>query len=248
MPRQVYTLEENGHQRLEISWVDRSRAGRCKDVTLRLGRATISTLPGWTDLSAGHRFTLPDGSTVKVQWDLIESEPRVLRDGQPLPSGAPEPALRSAYTFLFFGAGIAFVYGLIKILSQTVSPQPTYSGIPYIVSGVVSLGLGFFVRRRSLTALGIAIGLFALDTVLSLFGGVALVAFGAGGRWLFTSCLVIFRIAILWQLIQAARTVKATRKQELTANPSQTASLSWRARPWGSGSSPMSSTWALSAS
>lgn len=211
MPSKSYALEENGGKRLEISWAERSFNGRWKDVTLRLDGETVGTVPGWTDLSAGHEFPLPDGSTVevRVEWTraLTEHGLRVLRDGQPLPGSPTDPAttLRWTYQTLFLVAGLNIVLGLLRL-------EPS-GGWGVLAVGALFLGLAFFVWRRSLVALLIAIAVLALDSVAAFFLPTVLKGWRPDVIWWQNPVAIIIRIAILWQLIQGVGAIRAMRKR-----------------------------------
>ena len=94
MPSQAYALKEGGPKRLQISW-----EGFWKNAIVQLDDEIIGTLATRKQLSAGHEFLLPDGSSLNLQLvrTLTAYELHVLRDGQPLPgsASAPESRVRS---------------------------------------------------------------------------------------------------------------------------------------------------------
>ena len=165
MPKRAYALEKSGPKRLEVSW-----KGLWKNVTIQLDGETIGTIPGQKQLSAGQEFQLTDGSTLKVQLvkKLTTTELQVLRNGQPLPGSAsdPETKFKTAYGMVFFIAGLNIVLGLVAWVFQVEFLESIGIGIYSIIFGVVFLVLGYFVQRRSVVALVMAIAVFALDGIL----------------------------------------------------------------------------------
>ena len=160
MPKQTYPIERNGPKRLEVSW------GRSwKNMTIRLDGTAIGTIPGQKELSAGQEFSLPDGSTLKVQ--LIKNffaGLHILRNDQPLPGSAGDPhtKLKGAYRTTYFIGGFNLFLGLATMIFEIRLLQMSGIGVFNIVFGVIFLILGYFVQRKSVISLFVAIVLFAL--------------------------------------------------------------------------------------
>lgn len=99
-----------------------------------------------------------------------------------------EKHLSGAVSAIFFIAGVSIAVGLIA-LAGVEFLQRFGAGGYSILSGIVFLVLGFFVRnKRSKVALGIAMGIFALDGIFFIktlveqkmasgFGGIAVRGF-----------------------------------------------------------------------
>lgn len=102
----------------------------------------------------------------------------------------PYLKLRAASNAVFFIAGVNLLLGgLLTVLSYTAASQSqaadTFSqsqgagslqdlgvGLGSLIGGVLYLVLGFFVRRKSKIALGIAVAVFALNLVVSVIVSV----------------------------------------------------------------------------
>lgn len=164
MPKHNYALERGGEKSLEISW-----KGRFINFEVRFEGNLLGTIPNKKELQKGQIFQLPDGTSLLVQ--MIQSELRVLRDGQPLPGSISDPAarLKLSFQFIFFIAALNIVLGLATLFFQVKYLQALGYGIISIALGLIFLVLGFFTQRRSRTALIIALIIFGLDCALAIF-------------------------------------------------------------------------------
>jgi hypothetical protein len=119
---------------------------------------------------------------------------------------------RNAYIALYIIGGLTALLGLVAELGR-VDVLLNLFGSGWIVAGVglISIVLGYFTMRGSLIALGIAIALYGIDTILILVSG------GLAGIWI--------RALVLYFLIQgflALRELK--RRQASLASPATPAS------------------------
>lgn len=164
MPNQNYALERGGEKSLEISW-----KGRFLNVDVRFKGNLLGTIPNKKELQKGQIFQLPDETSLLVQ--MIQSELRVLRDGQPLPGSISDPAsrLKLSFQIIFFIAGFNIVLGIVVLFFQVEFLQSMGYGIFSVAIGLVFLVLGFFTHRRSRTALIVALIIFGLDCALAIF-------------------------------------------------------------------------------
>ena len=206
MPKQTYAVEPGGPKQLEISW-----KGMWKDFTVKFNDQVLGTLSGQKELKAGRQFALPDGSTLSVQLvqKFSSAELQVLRNGQPLPgsSSDPESRLKNAYGIVFFVAGLNIVLGLIATLFRVEFLQAIGIGFFSIIFGLVFLVLGFFVKKRSLIALILAIVVFALDGILGLVLSVmAGVEPGIGG--------LFARVILIIPMIQGVPAIRDLRRRD----------------------------------
>ena len=204
MPKQTYALEKGGPKRLELEW-----KGAWKNLTVRLDAQEIGVIPNQKALRQGQTFTLPDGSMLEVklvqQFTSVSLELR--RDGQPLPgtSADPEQRLQGAYGVLFLLGAINIVLGLIAVFFQVEFLLMLGLNLISVIMGCIWLTLGFFVRRRSLAALLLALCLYALDSVLFLVSAVDMGANPTSGLFM----RVIFFIA----MAQGVSALKALRQE-----------------------------------
>lgn len=80
-------------------------------------------------------------------------------------SNSPQQRLATAYTVIFFIAGMSIVLGLMAEMGVTFL-QKLGQGISSIVTGVFFLILGFLVKRsHSKIALGVAMATYAIDAI-----------------------------------------------------------------------------------
>jgi hypothetical protein len=114
---------------------------------------------------------------------------------------------RNAYLALYIVGGLTLLLGLVAELGRVdVLLQLFGSGWVVAVEGLILVVLGYFTMRGSLLALGIALGLYAIDAIAT----VAIA--GIRGIWL--------RLVVLFFLVQgfmALRELK--RRQILAASP-----------------------------
>jgi MFS family permease len=169
MPTKKFTLKNGDADsfNIEISW-----KGLWKNTTVTCNGNEIGSFADQKELKAGKDFTLPDGGSLKVQLaqSFANAELQVLRDGKPVAGSASDPVerLKVAYGVIFFVAGLSITVGLVAELFEVAFLLRLGIGVGAMISGAVMGVLGYFVTRRSMAALGLAIGLFALDGILSL--------------------------------------------------------------------------------
>ena len=192
MPSQSYALEPNGPKRLEISW-----GAFWKDFTLQLDGQQLGTVANSAELRQGREFTLPDGSTLRVQLKRgLTSELHLHLNGKALPGTAGDPLqrLRLAAYVLFFIGGLNAIFGLFGLLVPIDFFQQIGVGLFNLLLGLVFLLLAVFVLRRSLVALGIAFALLLVETISRLLSGFSPALF-----------LNLVFLVILWQGMDALR-------------------------------------------
>lgn len=74
---------------------------------------------------------------------------------------------RNAYIALYVIGGLTLLLGLVTALGRVeLLPQV------FAVEGAILIVLGYFTMRGSLLALGIATGLYAIDTTLNVAAGI----------------------------------------------------------------------------
>lgn len=204
MAKQRFALEANGPKRLEISW-----GMFWRNITVRLDGQVIGTVPSKKELAQGYDIFLPDTSllNIKLARTFVTQELQVLRNGQPLPGSASDPQSRvkTAANVIFFIAGLNIVVGLIALFFQVDLLLAYGLGIESVITGLIYALLGFFVKRKSLVALVIAIVLFVLDGV---FGLVTAAEVGAN-----PGSMVIARIVLLIPMLQGFSAIRTLKKQ-----------------------------------
>jgi hypothetical protein len=126
---------------------------------------------------------------------------------------------RNAYLALYIVGGLTLLLGLVAELGRVeVLLQLVGIGWAVAVEGLILIVLGYFTMRGSLIALGIAIGLYAIDAIATV-----MIA-GVRGIWL--------RLLVLFFLVQgfmALRELK--RRQTVAASPASPSSSSAAAEP-----------------
>ncbi len=210
MAKQRFALETNGPKRLEISW-----GMFWRNITVRLDGQVVGTVPSKKELSQGYDIFLPDTSllSIKLARTFITQELQVLRNGQPLPGSASDPQsrIKAAANVLFFIAGLNIVVGLIALFFQVDLLLAYGLGIESVITGLIYAILGLFVKRKSLTALVIAIMLFILD---GAFGLVTAAEVGAN-----PASMVIVRIVLLMPMLQGFTAIRNLKKPIRPSRP-----------------------------
>jgi hypothetical protein len=126
---------------------------------------------------------------------------------------------RNAYIALYIVGGLTLLLGLVAELGRVdVLLQLFGSGWVVAAEGLILIVLGYFTMRGSLLALGIALGLYAIDAIATL--AIA----GIRGIWL--------RLLVLFFLVQgfmALRELK--RRQTVGATPASASSSPTASEP-----------------
>src|SRR5713226_2945385 len=86
---------------------------------------------------------------------------------------------RNAYLALYIVGGLTLVLGLVAELGRVDALLELFgSGWIVAVEGLILIVLGYFTMRGSLLALGIALGLYGIDAILTVVAG------GIRGIWI----------------------------------------------------------------
>lgn len=108
---------------------------------------------------------------------------------------------RNAYLALYIIGGLTLLLGLVAELGRVdVLLQLFGSGWLVAVEGLVLLVLGYFTMRGSLIALGIALGLYAIDAIATF-----LIA-GVRGIWI--------RLLVLFFLVQGFMALRELKRRQ----------------------------------
>jgi hypothetical protein len=213
MAKQSFALEPGGPKRLHITW-----GGIYRNIAVKVDDRTLGTIPDQRALVKGQDFRLPDGSKLHVQLvsTFMTAELRVLRNGEPLPGSPSDPIarLRNAYLLVYVVGGLNSLLGLLSLLLKVQFLQQVGIGLASFLFGLVFLGLGFLVQKRSLFALILAIVLFIIDGLSGLMFAAA-----AGGSAPVTGLFV--RIILLVPMIQGVSAIKALKARAAAVPPAR---------------------------
>src|SRR2546430_268458 len=111
----------------------------------------------------------PPRSTLFPYTTLFRSQPQV-RPALPAEVQKAQKRVKHAWQFIAFIGALSVVAGTVADLAN-VDLLQNYFDWYSVAEGAIFLVLAYFVRRGSLIALGIAIGLYALDTAALLATG-----------------------------------------------------------------------------
>jgi hypothetical protein len=164
MPSKRYSLERKSPKVLEVNW----NYG-WKNTTVRLHGDVVGLIPDKTSLKAGSDLNLSDGSTLRIQ--LQRDKLHISRNGSPLPDTPADPVMKYKYGYqALFVIGIStLIYAVMFTSTKTVPGRVNIQFIIGVVTGIVFTILALFVwLENSATALGIAMLLYGLDTLLVL--------------------------------------------------------------------------------
>jgi hypothetical protein len=170
MAKQTFALERGGPKRLEIAW-----SGMFKNVQVTLDGAPIGSFETKKQLEEGGNFGLPDGSQLHVQLKRqgMATELQLRRNGEPLPGSASDPQQRvaTAAGMLYFIAALNAALGIVAELGVEFLARIGV-GWGNVVAALIYAGLGYLVKaKQSRVALVLAIVLFVLDGIASVFAG-----------------------------------------------------------------------------
>jgi len=177
MAVQEFALDATGSSRVQIS---REVSPDGEQLYVLLNRSMLGTITGEEARLTGREFALPDGSMLRVQ--SVENQIQVLRNGQALlavPAAQQKLVLppktlgrfRGAYGAVFLIGIFNLVGSIVIMISQDQALAQQVPPLALMILGGIFLLLGFFTARKSSLALGIAVTIYSLDGVLSLFLG-----------------------------------------------------------------------------
>lgn len=169
MPTQKFALEREAPKRLEITW-----AGIFREMTVTFDGQEVGKLVR-ADLDRGADVALPDGSSVHIVLEPTGTfgtgrALRLSRNGAPLPGSSADPheRARAAGFVVYFVAGLNAFCGVLAMAADIPALSDAGIGVGALVMAGIFGVLGFFVMRRSIVALGLAITIFALDGIATL--------------------------------------------------------------------------------
>ncbi|MBX3080712.1 MAG: hypothetical protein KF716_03700 [Anaerolineae bacterium] len=210
MPTQRFALTRGEPARLELSW-----GLGWKNFVVRFDGVTIGTIEGGISaVREGREFPLPDGTTITVQLATPAGsnipELQVLRNGKLLPGSTsdPEVKLRNSYNLIYVIAAINVVLGLVAAIGNVDFLQQIGLGWPSVIFGLIYVALGYFTSKRSALALGAAVVLFALDSILGVVANSA-----AGGSPPIGS--IVVRVLFIYTMVLGFGAINAL-KQEMS--------------------------------
>lgn len=218
MPSRTFALEPRGPKRLAVSW---KRGWR--DLEVKLDARPLLTIPTSKELKDGREVQVAAGQVLKVQLrqTFFGSDLLISLNGRPVPGTGPEARLATAYGTIYFIGGLSVVIGVLTELVSVQVLQQLGFGWASIAEGAIFLGLGLWVhKRRSFVGLTLAVGLFALDTVI----GAVTVASQTGGSPP-TGAMVV-RILFLVYMARGFGAIKDLRDGEKAAANSARAARS----------------------
>jgi hypothetical protein len=112
--------------------------------------------------------------------------------------------LRNASIALYIVGGLTLLLGLAAELGRVEALLQLFgSGWVVAVEGLILIVLGYFTMRGSLLALGIAIGIYGIDAVLTVVGG------GIQGIWI--------RALVLFFLVQGFMALRELKRRQTVA-------------------------------
>ncbi len=162
MPSKKYALEAGGPERVEVDW-----EGAFKNLTVSFDGTPLGSFENGKDIETLQYLALPDGTRLEVVLAKVGPFPelRIARDGEPLPgsAGDPKTQLEAAANMIFAIAALNAILGFITVIFDIGFLQAIGVGWASLVTGAIYAGLSVLVKKRSLLALAVAVGLFILD-------------------------------------------------------------------------------------
>lgn len=163
-----FHLDDAGQGVLTVSW-----QGFFSDVRVRLGDLEIGKVYAFEELLKGTDFKLPDSSTVRLTYGLGGLTAR--RDGVLLArteSGKVRALRPAAWALYFVGVQSVFL-GLVMIFFRGTVFGIRGVGPVAFIFGLLYIGLGVGVQRGKLAVLYGGMGLYLLESVVSVGLGLA---------------------------------------------------------------------------
>lgn len=200
-----YALEKGQPKRLGISF-----KGNWQEVKVFFDGEEIGAFRDAEHVRKGEEFALPDGSRLSVQLTGGKMFPmfKILKDGQPLTTMGPSAAdrLKMTCNIMYIVAAANLFGGIMGLLGYTAAIMPASVAWYSVIIGVVFGVLAFFTKRKSVLALGIAVGLLVL-------GGIwVLVNFQNLSGWAWVG--LAFRLLFLFALLQGFGAIQTLKQEE----------------------------------
>ncbi len=210
MPKKKFALEAGGPERLSLQW-----SGLWKNMQVELDGELLGTIENSAALKAGKDFQVPSGGTLSVQLkqSFGNTELQVLLNGEPLPGSASDPEQRfnTAVTLLMAIGGLNMVAGLVVMIFDVQFLAQIGIGMESLVIGALFLGLGFAAqKKRSMVALALGVGLFALTSVFSIIGAMSVTGRPPIGA-------LIFRVFLFMGMFKGFGALKELKAKEAAA-------------------------------
>lgn len=167
MPSQKCFLDEARTQEVEVSW-----RGIWKDIRVTHNETEVGRFANLAELRQGREFQLNDGSTLSVRFENKfggDTGLVILHNGKPVKGthGDPEVTLKSVFYIACFIGGINVLLGMIAGFSESELLRGVGAGYFTALLGLGIIALGYVAwKQRSPVALGVIVGLLALDAVL----------------------------------------------------------------------------------
>ncbi|MEH0156657.1 hypothetical protein V6R21_21185 [Limibacter armeniacum] len=155
----------------KIDTIDISSGFNWKNTTVKFNDKEIGKLNNKKALKEGGEFQLDANRTLKIQLKgNYQPALELLVNGEPIKGSATDPAeqLNQVSKMAFVIGGLSVVAGLISEFMNF--PILNQLGINFFscIYGLIMIGLGFWVKKRSYIALALIIGLFIFD-IIGLF-------------------------------------------------------------------------------
>jgi hypothetical protein len=165
MPKRVFKVYDKGD--LVIAW-----KGMWKNVTVTLAGVQLGGFANQAELKQGKAFTLADGGLLQVMLvkQALAVALEVTLNGTPVGGADNDPVVqvKAAAGVTYFIGGLNAVLSLLAVFAKVSFLQQLGMGWITLGFGALFLVLGFGVSKRLQIALGIAVVLFLLDSVLSI--------------------------------------------------------------------------------
>lgn len=215
MAKQKFHLDTAKTQEVLVQW-----KGIWKDVTVsHNGTVLGEPIPNMAALKQGRDYTLPDGRTLNVKFEagITKNRLELKVDGRPIAGSAGDPKvqLKLAAGVIWFIAGLSILLGVLGMTGVKFIEQMGIGWPSVAVGAVMGVLAWFTASKKSQVALGIAIGLFAVDTILTLMAGM-----DAGGRVPTTGLIV--RVFLFLAMFQGFAAIKKVKEEEQLASAAQT--------------------------
>jgi hypothetical protein len=207
IPPRHYIIQSSGQRELVLTW----DALTWKNFVVLLdGKRIVHLENGARELKNGREIRLPGGAKLKIQLkrNLLFKDLHVFINGEPIPNtiADPEIKVRRAANAVYFIAIFDFVLGLWAVQSGSTSLASLGFGWTTVAIGMVLFSLGLLVRKGSLSALLIAIGLYILDTLLGFYtSSLAGLEPQLG--------IIVARILLLFSMIPAVGAIRSLQKE-----------------------------------
>jgi hypothetical protein len=198
MPKRTFHLKNDKQDTITVSW-----KLAWKQTQIFFNDNLIGSLDGEKELKKGNVFEIDDFRKLSIKLKgKVLPELELLINGKYIDGSPTDPTmqLKGVYNLILVLAGLSVLVGTITEVFQVELLMNAGLGLGSIITGVVMLGLGYWVSKRSMIALALIFLIIISDIVATFWMATHTHASGSQG--------IVLKIFILIYLFKGFGAIK----------------------------------------